>query len=416
MDLFYFFFHLALNIGKQNSIIAFITTNYYPTATGAKKLRQDLKMRAIIKELINFNELKIFNGLGEHNMITILQKGNDEDAIAKTCITERRGEAKPEILYQIFGGVDKQTKYYKVSQNDLYDGEELYIRMNCNSYASDDTLQLVLNKIKKQGVPLGSICNINQGIVTGADKVSQKHIGKYNMNANIGDGIFVLSDKEVKNLNLTTDEKEILKPWFKNSDIFRWGTLLSTTEKLIYADKRLRNLDGNKLKEHLEKFKKILDDSTVNSPYLHRPRDINFDSPKIVAPQRSPRNTFGYNEVPWYAASDVFFITQKDENVSLKYILALLNSKLYYLWLYYRGKRKGEFLELYQKPLSEIPIKIVPQMDQQPFIDLVDKILAAKKTNHAADTTTWEKEIDQLVYKLYELTDEEIGIIENGSI
>jgi len=55
------------------------------------------------------------------------------------------------------------------------------------------------------------------------------------------------------------------------------------------ADKRLRNLDGNKLKEHLEKFKKILDDSTVNSPYLHRPRDINFDSPKIVAPQRSPK-------------------------------------------------------------------------------------------------------------------------------
>jgi len=39
-----------------------------------------------------------------------------------------------------------------------------------------------------------------------------------------------------------------------------------------------------------------------------------------------------------------------------------------------------------------------------------------EKTNHAADTTAWEKEIDQLVYKLYELTDEEIRIIENGSI
>ncbi|MGB3840987.1 MAG: hypothetical protein WBL11_00885, partial [Bacteroidales bacterium] len=63
-------------------------------------------------------------------------------------------------------------------------------------------------------------------------------------------------------------------------------------------------------------------------------------------------------------------------------------------------------------PLSEIPIKIVPQMDQQPFIDLVDKILAAKKDNPQADTTAWENEIDQLVYKLYDLTDEEIAIIE----
>jgi len=100
-----------------------------------------------------------------------------------------------------------------------------------------------------------------------------------------------------------------------------------------------------------------LDDSTVNSPYLHRPRDINFDSPKIVAPQRSPKNTFGYNEVPWYASADVYFITQKDENVSLKYILALLNSKLYYLWLYYRGKRKGEFLELYQNHFQKFQLK-----------------------------------------------------------
>ena len=43
---------------------------------------------------------------------------------------------------------------------------------------------------------------------------------------------------------------------------------------------------------------------------------------------------------------------------------------------------------------------------------LVDKILATKKTNHAADTTAWEKEIDQLVYQLYDLTDEEIRVIE----
>jgi hypothetical protein len=47
---------------------------------------------------------------------------------------------------------------------------------------------------------------------------------------------------------------------------------------------------------------------------------------------------------------------------------------------------------------------------------LVDQILDAKKKNHAADTIEWEKEIDQLVYKLYELTDEEIKIVEGGKI
>jgi hypothetical protein len=51
---------------------------------------------------------------------------------------------------------------------------------------------------------------------------------------------------------------------------------------------------------------------------------------------------------------------------------------------------------------------------EQPFIDLVDKILSAKKQNPQAETSQWDGEIDQLVYKLYELTPEEVKIIEGG--
>ncbi len=46
MDYFYFFFHLGLNLGNMKSVISFITTNYFLTANGAKKLREDLKARA----------------------------------------------------------------------------------------------------------------------------------------------------------------------------------------------------------------------------------------------------------------------------------------------------------------------------------------------------------------------------------
>lgn len=421
MDYFYFFFHLSLNIAGENSSIAFITTNYYPTAMGAKKLRQDFKERVIIKNLMNFNELKIFeSALGQHNMITILQKGHDGTALAQTCITQKQGLATAEVLQQILNERDTETQYYKVAQKDLYDGDEYYIRLTAASKISDNPVQRILDKVKAQGISLGIICNVNQGIITGADKVSRKHVEKYKVTAKIGDGIFVLSDKEVSDLNLEKKDKEILKPWFKNSDIIRWYTASSSAEKLIFADKRLRNLEGNKLKEHLQKFKKILDDSTVNSPYLHRPRDINFDSEKIIAPQRSPWNTFGYNEIPWYASADVYFITEKDKSVYLKYVLSLLNSKLYYLWLYHRGKRKGEALELYQKPLSEIPIKKILKDEQRPFIDVVDKILTITKsddylTNSAkqAKVKEYERQIDQMIYKLYGLTQEEIKIVEN---
>ena len=435
MDIFYFFFHLALNLGKKHSIIAFITTNYYLTAFGAKKLRRDFKERAIIRYLINFNELKIFESAqGQHNMITIMRKAHDDDAVAQTCITKRKGLATQELLQKILHGDDEETQYFHVAQEDLYDGDEYYIRLSGISTISDNPIQIILEKVKKQGSPLGVICNVNQGIVTGADKVSQKHIYKYGIEAEIGEGIFVLSEKEVENLNIIEEEKDILKTWFKNSNIKKYFTNIATTEYLIdlnYTSRPNIN-DYPSVKGHLFRFKKMLENrpkpgtliSAFNKGYwwvLTTSRQQDFNGPKIVAPQRSPINTFGYNEVPWYAASDVFYITKKDRTLSLKYILALLNSKIIYLWLYFRGKRKGETLELIVKPLSEIPIKKIPTSEQKPFIYIVDKILAITKDENylknaikQAQVKSLEREIDQLVYKLYELTPEEIKIVEGG--
>ena len=83
------------------------------------------------------------------------------------------------------------------------------------------------------------------------------------------------------------------------------------------------------------------------------------------------------------------------------------------MWLYNKGKRKGESLELYQKPLSEIPIKLVNANQQKEIVNIINTILAAKKKNPQADTSKEEKKIDDLVYKLYGLTEEEIAVVEN---
>jgi adenine-specific DNA-methyltransferase len=52
MDLFYFFFHLAFDLGNSRAQVAFITTNYYTTASGAVKLRKDFNQRTIINKLV----------------------------------------------------------------------------------------------------------------------------------------------------------------------------------------------------------------------------------------------------------------------------------------------------------------------------------------------------------------------------
>src|SRR5438105_2248460 len=197
---------------------------------------------------------------------------------------------------------------------------------------------------------------------------------------------------------------------------------------LIHATVNLKPKEHDGVFDHLHRLRAAIESRNYDSGELSKAskcgawwalssarKDFDFGTPKIVSPQRSYANTFGYNEIPWYASADVYFITSKKPSVALKFVLALLNSKLYFVWLYFKGKRKGEMLELYQKPLSEIPIKEISSQEQKPFIALVDRILAAKQRNAKADTSGLEREIDELVYALYGLTLEQIKIVEEAA-
>jgi len=62
---------------------------------------------------------------------------------------------------------------------------------------------------------------------------------------------------------------------------------------------------------------------------------------------------------------------------------------------------------------DRVPIMRISFNEQSPLIELVDRILSAKQANPKADTSALEREIDQLVYELYGLTDEVIAIEEN---
>lgn len=108
----------------------------------------------------------------------------------------------------------------------------------------------------------------------------------------------------------------------------------------------------------------------------------------------------------------MYYISPKTEKVNLKFLLGVLNSKLMFFWLYWRGKRKGEMLELYQKPLTEIPIKLGSASQRDKTAALVDKVMAAKQKAQNADTSFLEREIDAFVYDIYGLTSEEITVVE----
>ena len=100
---------------------------------------------------------------------------------------------------------------------------------------------------------------------------------------------------------------------------------------------------------------------------------------------------------------------------NLKYLLAILNSKLGEWYFNQITTTSGMGTNRWKKYKIELlPIKDIPETEQQPIITLVEKILAIKKATPSVSTVELEAEIDKLVYGLYGLTDEEINIIEQS--
>lgn len=413
MDYFYFFYHLALDNAVENSIISFITTNYFLTADGALNLRKDFYNRASILKLIDFNEVNVFDSAkGQHDVITIMKKGVFEDVETEIYSFKEKGKNYLTNLSDL-----KNTTgiaYKKINNRNIYDGEKLYIRLDLHKSLNNEELTDILFKIQNKRLLLGDLCSINQGIISGADKVSPNHIKRYKINAQKGDGIFVLKSSEIDDLKI---EEKYLKPWFKNSDIGKYIVNEKTKEFLIYIQGNLENHTATY--KHISKFEDLLrsrgglKNDSDNWYQLWRKREVSiFEDEKIVAPQRSKTNTFGYvRNIDWYASADVYFITKKIEEIDLKFLLGILNSKLIYFWLYNRGKRKGQMLELYYQPLSEIPIPNCDENMQWIISSLVEEIISNKLLKN--DTTILENKLDSLIFELYSLDNIEIDFILN---
>ena len=99
------------------------------------------------------------------------------------------------------------------------------------------------------------------------------------------------------------------------------------------------------------------------------------------------------------------------------YILGLLNSKYtsYYLMNKFRDKHlAGGYLAINKSTIEQLPFKIAEDESQTIIINNVNTILKAKSVNPSADTKDLESEIDRLVYQLYDLTEEEIKIVEQS--
>jgi hypothetical protein len=138
-----------------------------------------------------------------------------------------------------------------------------------------------------------------------------------------------------------------------------------------------------------------------------------FESEKLILYRFINKNGLFktiYDDQKYFSLGSTYIIRTYNKKFSLKYLISILNSKL--VGYFYTKQFSGSKItknELYKLPIPKISLET-----QQPIISLVDQILTLKKENPQADTSQLENEIDELVYKLYELTPEEIEVVKNS--
>ncbi|GHT10674.1 hypothetical protein FACS1894170_03160 [Planctomycetales bacterium] len=252
MDLFYFFFHRGLDVLPQDGILTLVTTNYWTTADGACKLREDLFNRAEILAIVNFNECKVFkSAAGQHNMITLAQRSDKpKNAVTKQTIVNVKSGFDSDIIKSVLNGTNSDTVYTSITRDNLFDGKKHYIR-----FSAGNDVGAILDKMLKSRMPLGEMFLTNQCVVPGAMVFTADHAKRFpKVKAEKDAPIFIFPKGRLE--QLCGEEADFIKPFFKNSDIHRYITEMETDKELLYADGN--NEIPESILKYLKKFKPIL--------------------------------------------------------------------------------------------------------------------------------------------------------------
>ncbi|EAJ1826637.1 class I SAM-dependent DNA methyltransferase [Campylobacter coli] len=414
MDIWYHFVGRGFDILKNNGYLAFIATNNWVTNSGAKKLRNIVLEESQILSLVDFSSFMVFDSASIQTMIMSFQK------------------TKPPKNYEFhFAKITTQTPIYEdalslLKNEKTQNNEILKINLTPKKFI-DKTLNFtksdyeeLFNKIQKYGKFYLEEKEVANGIHPHYDFINNRINSNHNFAFKIGQGIFGLSEEEKEKLKLTKLENNLVKPYYDTQNFLKFFFKKNNHQWLIYTNSSFKNPnsmdDYPNLKKHLDKFQNVI--TSDNKPYgLHRARDEKFftGSPRIVALRKcvgEPK--FSYVDFDCYVSATFYVI--KTQRINVKYLTAILNSKLVAFWLKHKGKMQGNNYQIDKEPLLNIPIVTINSKNQKiadELINLVDEILKAKEQDKNANTQELENKINSLVYKLYNLTEDEIKIIEN---
>jgi len=413
MDLWYLFACEGIDLLRKEGVECFIAPNNWVSNAGASIFRNKVIRDTQIIHFIDFGNFKVFTA-GIQTMVYLLKKSKVKGKYNLFYSKLLNDSINSEELYNfLYSKIENSyfLKYFVEFDRDKFNNE--YVTF------LGKKLTEFLNKIKNHGNFYLNNKEVAQGIVAPQENLNKSNAEKLNNQFPVGKGIFVLNNNEKSNLSLNKEELNLIKPYYTTDEVSRYRFLPKNKYWIIYTRSDIKNEIQKypNIKEYLNNFRKII--TSDNKPYgLHRAREERFfKGTKIISLRKCFKPSFSLVSGDSYVSQTFFLI--KTDRIELKYLLGLLNSRLISFWLYYKGKLQGNLYQIDYIPIIKIPIKAGDKNVESNIIKLVDQILSITKDEDYLENIgkqtkvkRLEKEIDQIVYKLYELIPEEIKLIE----
>ncbi|MFG6684369.1 class I SAM-dependent DNA methyltransferase [Campylobacter coli] len=404
-DIYTYFYELGFNVLKDNGVLSYITSNKYTRAGYGEALREFLLKNVKFLEYTDLNGIKVFDSATVDTSILCFEKSKSKDNKFKYLALSN------EILKTCAYDIGLYKDFAEFSQNSLSKESFTF---------SDENTSALKAKIERIGTPLKEWqgLNIYRGILTG-----------YN------EAFIITTEKRNEILANCKDEAEkertakLIRKMLRGRDIkrysYEWAGLW-----VINAHNGYKNQNGEKveainienypsLKKHFDEFYPQLEKRADKGLTPYNLRNCayieEFEREKIVYSEIVRKPQFYLDtKLNFYAEATSFILTGEN----LKYLIAFLNNDFvaFIFKTFYAGGNLGENGFRYKKAfLEKLPIPKINSKNQKladELINLVDEILKAKEQDKNANTQELENKINSLVYKLYNLTDDEIKIIE----
>ncbi|MCP4582393.1 MAG: hypothetical protein GY839_12335 [candidate division Zixibacteria bacterium] len=415
-DLYTYFIERAHKILKAKGLFGYIVSNKFMRANYGRPLREFLVSKTKINQIIDFGELPVF--INAATFPAILITGN---------IPSRKQKYTHAAI--------KRLDFDTLSNEIITNGKQLdesAVKADCWSLV-EPAKQAVFNKIKAQGIPLGNYLatKICLGIKSGLSKA------------------FIIDGSTASSIiKKDAQAKTVIKPFVLGDHVRNY--YIQNKDRFLICipngwtrEKAGKNAGwswfANKFKalaSHLAQFEQKARKRCDKGEYWWelRPCDYYnaFENPKIIYPDIAKESRFSFDEEGFYSANTTYIIPSADI-----YLLGILNSKL--IFSYYKNiaavlgdADKGGRLRWFTQNVIKLPIRKLNsknKADMRSHKEIVSKvkaILEAKKhlakaqtdkdkTYYESKCTTLNRQIDRLVYKIYNLTGDEIKLVEESA-